>query len=243
MAKQKSLRVGVISFSGNVGKSTMSAYLLAPRMPDARIMSIESINEDEGVDAEVLIGKQFERVQEELLTSDSVIVDVGASNVEEFMKRMQQFRGSHEDFDMFLIPTVKETKQIRDTITTINALRAMGVPASKLRVVFNKVDVEDVLERDFAPLFSYHAAESAFALNTKAVVYASELYPRLRMYNTTPTDLVKDDTDWRAKLREARTANDEEAMLDAVDQISMRRLATSVQENLDAVFSALTSSK
>lgn len=243
MAKPKNVRAAVISFSGNVGKSTLSAYLLGPRMPDARILSVETINEDEGVDAEVVRGKQFERVQEELLLADSAIVDVGASNVEEFMKRMQQFRGAHEDFDMFIIPTVKETKQIRDTITTINALRAMDVPAKKLRLVFNKVDVDDVLDEDFAPLFAYYQAEGAFVLDTKAVVYASDLYPRLRSYKTTPLELVNDQTDWKAKLREAKEAKNEDALQESLDRISMRRQAQHVQDNLDAVFAALTGAK
>ena len=35
------------------------------------------------------------------MTLESAIVDVGASNVEEFIKQMGQFDGSHEEFDFF----------------------------------------------------------------------------------------------------------------------------------------------
>ena len=42
---------------------------------------------------------------------DDAIIDVGASNVEEFIKSMQQYDGSHEEFDYFVVPVVKEKKQ------------------------------------------------------------------------------------------------------------------------------------
>ena len=42
------MKLAVISFSGNVGKSTISRHLLAPRLRGARVIAIESINADEG---------------------------------------------------------------------------------------------------------------------------------------------------------------------------------------------------
>jgi len=38
------MKVVVINFSGNVGKSTIAAHLLKPRMNDAKIFSIETLN-------------------------------------------------------------------------------------------------------------------------------------------------------------------------------------------------------
>ena len=38
---------------------------------------------------------------------DAAIIDVGASNVEDFLKLMQQYDGSHEEFDYFVVPVVK----------------------------------------------------------------------------------------------------------------------------------------
>mgnify|MGYP003603473134 CR=1 FL=1 len=46
-----------------------------------------------------------------LQTVSSVVVDIGASNVEELMAQMQRYRGSHEDFDAFVVPTVPALKQ------------------------------------------------------------------------------------------------------------------------------------
>jgi multidrug resistance efflux pump len=50
-------------------------------------------------------------------------------------------------------------------------------------------------------------------------------------------DLLTDQTDYKAKLREAKTS---EEKAEAAARISMRRLAASAQDNLDTVFAAIT---
>ena len=39
------MKLAVISFSGGVGKSTIARHLLAPRLPSARVIAIESITD------------------------------------------------------------------------------------------------------------------------------------------------------------------------------------------------------
>ncbi|MDH2436835.1 StbB family protein [Pokkaliibacter sp. MBI-7] len=229
------MKVAVINFSGNVGKSMVAKHLILPRLKGAELFSVESINSDEG-DGDSMRGKQFGQLQEELLLSDNpAVVDVGSSNVEDFMKLMQMFRGSHEDFDLFVVPVVKEAKQVRDTIATIQALATMGVPAKKIRVVFNKLETDETVEDAFYPLVAFHEDTKAFTYKPKAAIYYSELYQKLRAYKIGVHDLMADQTDYKAKLREAKSP-DEKA--DAVAFISMRRLAASAQENLDAVYAA-----
>ena len=57
----------VMNFSGNVGKSTVSKHLLEPRLPEAKLIPIESINADDSVQ-EVLRGKDFGKVIESALS-------------------------------------------------------------------------------------------------------------------------------------------------------------------------------
>lgn len=109
-----------MNFSGNVGKTTIAAHLLKTRMPNARIYSVESINagaDASGVEVEKLRGKKFGSMIDAIMMLDDAVIDVGASNVEDFMKMMQQYDGSHEEIDIFVVPTVKEKKfrQIRLT--------------------------------------------------------------------------------------------------------------------------------
>ena len=42
------MKIAVINFSGNAGKSTVARYLLLPRIPGADLITIESLNADEG---------------------------------------------------------------------------------------------------------------------------------------------------------------------------------------------------
>ena len=53
------MKVAVMNFSGNVGKTTVAGQLLKPRMENARIFSIESINA--GADAD---GLEVEKMKE-----------------------------------------------------------------------------------------------------------------------------------------------------------------------------------
>ncbi len=108
------MKVAVVNFSGNTGKSTISKHLLLPRIKDAELITVEPINADEG-DGEKVRGKQFGALMEQLMLIDAAVVDVGSSNVEDFMKLMMQYRGSHEDIDFFVVPAVKDSKQIKDT--------------------------------------------------------------------------------------------------------------------------------
>ena len=59
------MKVAVINFSGNVGKTTIARHLLAPRIAGAEVISIESINADDGQGG-ALRGNQFGELQEYL---------------------------------------------------------------------------------------------------------------------------------------------------------------------------------
>jgi len=141
------MKVLVCSRSGNVGKSTLVRHLLAPRLGNAPIVPVESINADEA-DEQAVRGKQFAHVQDFLLSVDSAVVDLGASNFEDFFSLMSTYAGSHEDFDLFVVPVVPESKQERDTVMTIKSLSELGVPAEKIITVFNKITRPEEIDTD-----------------------------------------------------------------------------------------------
>ncbi|EFF43156.1 StbB family protein [Xanthomonas citri] len=233
------MKVAVISFSGNPGKTTLVDHLLAPRM-NAPKFEIETINAGSSADtdAQRFKGKDYGGLQEDLMTLDSAIVDVGASNVEEFIKQMGQFEGSHEEFDYYVVPTVSEKKQQADTLSTIRTLTRLGVPAKKIRVVFNKVELEDAndVPRLFRMIFGLHEETKSFTLRPEAVVFKNEIFDRLRTLKKTVSEIVADETDYRAMLREAK---DEDAKAHAISMISAKWLAKSANRNLDDAYKAL----
>lgn len=231
------MKIAVINFSGNVGKTTVSKHLLMPRMTSAVYFAVESINSGEEENDIAVRGKAFGALSEELLLIDDGVVDVGASNVEDFVKHMQQYRGSHADFDYFVVPVVKDAKQIKDTIATIQALNAMGVESKRIRVVFNKLESDEKVEDVFHPIFAFHDDKKMFTLKATAVIHENELYERLGRDKVSIHDVLNDGTDWKAKLKEAKDQAEKETI---VRRISMGRLAQAANENLDTVFKAVT---
>jgi len=227
----------IINFSGNTGKSTTADNLLAPRMGNAKIVRIETINAHEGDADENMTGKQYGDLVDGAALFDDLVVDVGSSNVEVFQRLMNQYKGSHNIWDYFVVPVVPSDKQIKDTISTIEALSSGGIPANKIRLLFNKVESEDVdLEKAFAPIFNYYNAEKKFTLNTNAVVYEHEFFSRAREQGKTIQDILDDKTDYNALIKSSETPEDK---LMYSRKRALIWLATELNEKLDKAFKAL----
>nr|WP_235661112.1 hypothetical protein [Candidatus Hamiltonella defensa] len=88
------MKVAVLNYTGTVGKTTIAAHLLSPRMNNAPIFAIESINETAeglGVDVEKMKGNKFRDLFKKIMLEDNAIIDIGASNIEEFMNNKIKF--------------------------------------------------------------------------------------------------------------------------------------------------------
>ncbi|MGA3983491.1 StbB family protein [Ralstonia nicotianae] len=230
------MKIAVINFSGNVGKSTIARHLLAPRLGNATVIAIETINADDN-DGMQMRGNEFGALQENLLSLDAAVVDIGASNVEELVSRMKSYRGSHEDFDMFVVPTVPEAKQERDTIATIEALADdVGVDRERIRVVLNMVDPRSTPARTFPMLFKFHASHRGFVLREEAAIHENELFGKLANTSRTIADILDDTTDYKAMIQKAESPGEKTEL---ARMVSMRRLAVGVNAQLDGVFAAL----
>ena len=153
------MKIALMNFSGNVGKSTTAKHVLAPRLPNAKIFSIESINSDGLGNDDMIRGKKFVDTIAEMERHENAIADIGSSNIEEVMRVMAKYPGWHEDIDFFIVPTIPVAKQLRDTIATVDALAEQGVPVEKIRVLFNQIEDREEVEERFASLFKYHRAD------------------------------------------------------------------------------------
>lgn len=229
------MKIAVMSFSGNVGKSTVARHVVLPKVRGGDFVTIESINADEGV-GENFKGKDFGQLIEQMMLIDHAVVDVGASNVEEVLRRMELYEGSHEDFDAFVIPVTRESKQISDTINTIDALAQLGVPPERIRLVFNRMTADDEIPKVFAALWDFHADKKQFTLLPGAAVMDSEIFPLLRDRGLSLDEFMADETDWKAALRDAASPAEK---LNAAKMIGMRRLGASAKRNVDAVSAAV----
>ena len=229
------MKLAVINFSGNVGKSTIARHLLAPRIPGAEFIAVESINAGDGQPTTIR-GRQFAHLQEYLQTVDDVIVDIGASNVEDLLSLMRRYTGSHTDFDGFIVPTVPARKQQQDTAATLAELARIGVPAQRVRLVFNQVEHDTPLEQVFETLLAYCAASGHAQPRMGAALGFNEVYARVRHTDQSLTQLAADPTDYKAGIVKATAMADKMAL---VQHLATQRLARGVIPELDACFAAL----
>ena len=229
------MKLAIINFSGNVGKTTIARHLLAPRIKNAEIVSVESANADEQ-EADALRGRDFKHLQQYMLASDDLIVDIGASNVEDLLNLMRKFKGSHEDFDYFLIPAVPDVKQQKDTANTANELAKMGVPAEKIRIVLNRVEDGEDPGKQFAALLGFLAVNRVATINPAAHLTDNEIYQLVKHDGRSISDLANDGTDYKALIAKAK---DQSEKVELADKLAVKRLATGVLPELDACFEAL----
>lgn len=234
----KSLKVAVINLSGNTGKTMVTEYLLKPRINESKIFSIETINSSGLVsDSETIKGKNFLELINTIVNYDSVIVDVGSSNVEQFIEQLNKFDGIHEEFDFFVIPTVPANKQITDTKNTVKFLSSIGIEKERIKVVLNKVDDIDSIKYDFKELIDYHQKTNGFCLNLNAVIGTNEFYQLNSKSGKTIAEILSDDRDLRRLIKESEPHSEERLALG--NTLAIKRLASGVEKQLDSVFHAL----
>lgn len=103
------MRIAVLNYSGNVGKTTISRDLLKYRMPDHQIVTVESVNSD-GKETLVICGDKGDDIYTEMLLNDNIILDIGSSNLESFIHSTEQEREIMNNIDLFIIPITGEKK-------------------------------------------------------------------------------------------------------------------------------------
>ena len=232
------MKIATLNYSGSVGKTMATSHVFAPRVPDAEIIAVESTNEsaaDLGLNVDQMRGEQFGRLFRKLLMAESAIVDVGASNIEDFLAELVKYQ-AHLEIDYYVLPVVASGKAQRETIKTIQALAEIGVPAERVRILFNRVDAD--VRDEFAAIFGYARQAGGFMANPDAAIFENEVFDLLANKRTTIQDILADTTDYRQLLREA---DREDAALTShlSDMHALQALARPVDRQLDRVFNAL----
>lgn len=259
------MKIAVLNFSGNVGKTTIAKHLLQRKM-GCEVFSVESINASnlEGADVTKITHKQFSDLQTALLLNDDLIVDIGSSNVENLLKEIATYSGSQDDFDYFVIPTVPQDKQILDTISTIvHLIDELSIPKEKIRVVYNFAESVSTIDQDFEKIERVLSTlkindASSFILETDYFAKVDSIrdsnYPEELKNKVVDLDfmassqdlLQKDLTSLKDKFKSASAeekASVKDEMLQLAQIVQLARLAVGVRDNIDGAFTALFPTK
>jgi hypothetical protein len=131
---------------------------------------------------------------------------------------------------------VPALKQQQDTIATLAELARIGVPAAKIRLVFNLVEDGTDVRESFEALLSFIKEHPMTQASTQCRLGTNEIYQRLKATNSNLCELANDTTDYKAQI--AKTAEISEKLALA-QRLATCRLAAGVLPELDDCFAAL----
>lgn len=232
--KIEGVKLAVLNYSGNVGKTTICNTLLFPRIKDSKIIRVETVNYDG--DGNGVGAQHYTSIIKEIAISDSCIVDVGSSNIEKFIQGMLSHKGSYEELDYFIIPVTPDSKQIRDTVNIYNFLVFNGVSPDSIKIVLNRVEEDHLNKSGELHLFENTALCDICDIYSLPVIYESEYYPELSRIKKTHEEIVSTDRDFKAERKLASSA---EERWDIVQEQTLYRQALSAEDHLRKAFSTL----
>lgn len=231
------MRYFVLNSSGNVGKTTITRELIYPFIENPKIMEIETVNSSSehfgGLNVEKITDfSNFEDIYLKILETDNLILDVGASNLSNFLEKLGEFAGVETLFDYFIIPTVEGDKVATDTIRTILYLKSIGIENEKIKVVFNNSDNIE----NFNIIF-LQEDKINYKFDKDLFVPKSKLFTELGLLRCTINDIYNVDVDiYKQEILNA-PANEK---LRIIKKDLANRMAVAMLPKLKNVFEKLT---
>jgi hypothetical protein len=129
-----------------------------------------------------------------------------------------------------VVPTVPSPKQQRDTANTLNTLREINIPSSKIRLVFNMVEHGARVQDVFPDL-----VDSALRAGIPtAVIYDNEIFELLG--GETLASAIVDIPAAKRRLAQTDSITEKRTLATA---IGISRLAEGVKEEMDTAFEGL----
>jgi len=234
------MKILMIHNSGNVGKSLITREVFYQNFStdNKMVLEIESRNASSSNFNMQVIRIDFDKptalqdlTQYGIIYND-YILDIGSSEIKDFLHAIEKSREILDEFDLIVIPTIKDQKIIPDTKKTMMIIRLLGYE-EKIQVLFNRVTNPSTIEEDFESLFTW-AKKEKFNLNPH--LYFSD-------YTESTNDLIKQkllssevlqgDTDYRALAIKYHQEGEAEKSRKASNTLLTQRIAKSL--NTDAV--------
>lgn len=233
------MKRAILNYSGSIGKTTIAAHLLYPRMPGAAFFAIESINQsalDLGI-AEVVTmrGREAGELIEDLVLEDIAIIDIGASNIESFFEAGSRYHDFIDEIEQFIIPVTPEQKAWQESLKTVEALATIGVSPDRIILLPNRI--RDNPEAEIPSIYNYVKKTKKATIKPGAFLFDSDVYGYLAANKMSFDQLIGEDTDYKAM---AKAETDVEKAKEYARLHRWTSYAKPVRANLDECFAALT---
>jgi len=194
------MKITILNNSGNVGKTTIAREVLAVNMENPILLEIETHNAGNESFKKYFSeyhkksADEIDEIYEILAMNDEVIADVGASNMLQFFKKLNEY-GIETIFDAIVIPVPADVKQQKDTLQTIAMLLKLNYPADKIFVVANRVKNITTFDKDFTVLVNA-SNDMGFHFNKDLAIKETTIFRDLETFNKTLKDVLNDNTDY-----------------------------------------------
>lgn len=228
------MKIAVLNYSGNVGKTTIARDVLSYRLPDYEMISVESVNSD-GKESLVIRGEDGDKIYTEVILNDNLIMDVGSSNLEAFLRSGEKESEIINSIDIFIVPVTPEKKQQADTIKTIRDLLLLGVKPTQINIIFNQVDdtFQSNIDEIFATILSAHR-ELGISVDTKNMIFRHDLYSQGQKLSE-----MMSSTDYRAKMENAKKSGKMDEARKWASRYVRQKKIMSLDERYESIFRRL----
>jgi hypothetical protein len=224
------------SIGGSVGKTTITAHMLCPRLPESKVITVDTSNvtvKHFGIAVDEYSGEEFTQLYKQLVRLDKAIIDVGGSKeCKEFLEGMDWMEG-HDEVDAFVVPATSDDKSQKAAFKTIELLVAQGVSKDKIKVIFNGVVKNTVVEFDYL-LGALSVHQIPFDL--EATIFKHTLFDILSVHKRSLGSILTDKTNYKQLFAKS---DDDAQLAKLSDLMIAQKAAPKVNENLDIVFNAL----
>jgi len=237
------MKILMIHNSGNVGKSLITREVFYQNFDgdNKMVLEVESRNASSSNFNMEVIRIDFEKpsVLQDLtqygIIYDDYILDIGSSEIKDFLSAIEKTREILDEFDIIVVPTIKDQKIIPDTKKTMMVIRLLGYE-KKLQVLFNRIANPSTIEEDFESLFSWAKKEK---FNLDPNLYLAD-------YTESTNDLIKekklsseimaDETDYRTLSIKYHKYGDREKSRKASNMLLTQRIAKSLNSDAKILF-------
>lgn len=229
------MKIAVLNYSGNVGKTTLARDLLHLNMQDHELITIESVNSD-GREQMIIRGDDGDKIYTELLITDNLILDIGSSNLENYLKNSEKESEFISGIDLFIVPVTPEKKQQADTLKTVRDIFALGA-SQNIEIIFNQVaDNQDVKEI-FSDLVS-SLKKLDVKTNFENSIFRHDLYSRGHQLS----ELISNEN-YRELMEEAKRNGNNDLAREYASKFIRQKKINSLRDCYKKIFSNIIKEK
>jgi len=234
-------KIAIFNNSGNVGKSTIAREVLGANMQDCHLVEVETHNhgntkfEHLFTSYTVLNATNFDLIYQKLVENDNVVLDIGASNVLDFMRQLNTYEGVESMINHFIIPSTKDAKQLQDTLKTVQALQALRIDPNDIFIVCNRAE-PTTFENDFSIILNAQK-KIGFNAGAELMIRETSTLKDLELLGKSITETMQDQTDYRAKIAETKGTAEQKKWV----KLDLAKMASKkIHQDFLKVFQAIT---